>query len=67
MRNQIEYITINKKVRNSITQMKGYPGADSGSGHVAIVATLRLKLRKLQQNKSADTLQCKMEEGRKAK
>ena len=36
--------------------MKGYPGADDGSDHVPIVATLRLKLRKLHTTKSANKL-----------
>ena len=47
---QIDYITINNRFRNSILHVKCYHGADGGSDHVAIVATLRLKLRKLQIN-----------------
>ena len=43
--------------RNSIVHVKGYPGADGGSDHVPIVATLRLKLRKLHTKKSANKLQ----------
>ena len=46
VRNQTDYITINKKSGNSIQQEEGYPGADGGSNHVPIVATLRLKLKK---------------------
>ena len=42
VRNQIDYITANKRFRNSILQVKGYPGADGGSDHVPIVATLRM-------------------------
>ena len=42
---EIDYITINKRFRNSILQVKGYPGTDGGSDHVLIVATLRMKLR----------------------
>ena len=40
--------------------MKGYPGADGGSDHVPIVATLRLKLRKLHTTKSANKLQVQL-------
>ena len=45
VRNQTDYITINTRFRNSILQVKGYPGADGGSDHVPIVATLRMNLR----------------------
>ena len=47
VRNQIDYITMNKRFRNAITQVKGYPGADCGSDHVPIVATMKVKLRTL--------------------
>ena len=60
MRNQIDYITINKRFRNSILQVKGYPGADGGSDHVPIVATLRMKLRMLKQKKAGDKLDTKL-------
>ena len=57
MRNQIDYITINKRFRNSIQQVKGYPAADGGRDNVPIVATLKMKLRMLKQNKSGDKLE----------
>jgi len=57
VRNQIDYITINKRFRNAVTQVKSYPGADCGSDHNPIVATLRVKLRKLQKQKSQPKLQ----------
>ena len=60
VRNQIYYITINKKFRNSILQVKGYPGADGGSAHVPIVATLRMKLRILKQKKADDKLETQL-------
>ena len=52
-RNQIDYITINKRFRNSIVQVKTYPGADCGVGcdHVPVVATMRLKLKKIKKRK----------------
>ena len=45
VRNQIDYITISKRFRNAITQVKGYPGADCESDHVPIVPTMKVKLR----------------------
>ena len=48
-RNQIDYITINKRFRNSIMQIKTYPGADCGVGcdHVPLVAIMKVKMKKL--------------------
>ena len=46
--------------RNSILQVKSYPGADGGGDHVPIVATLRLKLRKLHTKKLANKLQVQL-------
>ena len=43
IRNQIDYITINERFRNLITQVKTYPGADANSDHVPAVATIRLR------------------------
>ena len=43
--------------RNSILQVKGYPGADGGSDHIPIVVTLRLKLHT---KKSANKLQAQL-------
>ena len=40
--------------------MKGYPGADGGSDHVHIVATLRIKMRMLKQKKSGDKLKTQL-------
>ena len=57
VRNQIDYITMNKRFRNAITQVKGYPGADCGSDHVPIVATMKVKLRTLKRNKADVKLQ----------
>ena len=42
---------MNKRFRNAITQVKGYPGADCGSDHVLIVATMKVKLRTLKGKK----------------
>ena len=52
VRNQIDYITINKRFRNSIRQVKTYPGADCAGGcdHVPVVVEMRVKLKKLKKN-----------------
>ena len=57
VRNQIDYITMNKRFHNAITQVKGYPGADCGSDHVPIVATMKVKLRTLKRKKADVKLQ----------
>ena len=48
-KNQIDYITINHRFRNSVKKVKTYPGSDCGIGcdHVPVVATVNLKLKKM--------------------
>ena len=50
-KNQIDYITINKRFRNAVIQTKGFPGADCNSDHDLLVATVKLKLKKTKQSK----------------
>ena len=45
-RNQIDFITINKRFRNSVVDVKTYPGADINSDHAPLVADMYLKLKK---------------------
>jgi endonuclease/exonuclease/phosphatase family metal-dependent hydrolase len=47
VRNQIDFITINKRFRNSIKNVKTYPGADCGEGcdHVPVVAEMKVKVK----------------------
>ena len=43
VRNQIDYITINRRLfRHSIHQVKGHPETDYESDHVPIVATMKV-------------------------
>ena len=53
VRYQIDYITMNTRFRNAITQVKGYPRPDRGSDHVPIVTTMKVKLRTFKR-KNAD-------------
>lgn len=46
----MDFITINKRFRNAIRQVKTYPGADCNSNHVKVVVTLLVQLRKLTRN-----------------
>jgi len=42
--NQIDHITISKKWRRSLLDMRSYRGADVASDHYLVVAQLKLKL-----------------------
>ena len=44
-KNQIDYISISQRYRNGLLSTKTYPGADCGTDHVPVVATLRFKLK----------------------
>ena len=52
-KNQIDYITINKRFRNAVTKVKTSPGADCGGNcdHVPVVALVNLRLKKLRRAK----------------
>ena len=44
-------MTISRRFRNSIIQIKTHPGAGCGSDHVPVVAGIKLKLKKLKSRK----------------
>ncbi|XP_017302944.1 craniofacial development protein 2-like [Diaphorina citri] len=46
-KNQIDFICVNNRFRNSITNAKSRPGADCGSDHNPVIINLRIKLKKL--------------------
>src|SRR6218665_1449914 len=46
-RNQIDYILINKRWKSTIRDVRTKPGADCGTDHELLVATLKTKLKKL--------------------
>uniref|UniRef100_A0A8D8SN59 Craniofacial development protein 2 n=1 Tax=Cacopsylla melanoneura TaxID=428564 RepID=A0A8D8SN59_9HEMI len=45
IRNQIDYITINARYRNSVKGVKTYPSADINSDHNILIADLKLKFK----------------------
>lgn len=47
IRNQIDYILIDKRYRNGISNVKTYPGADVGSDHSPVVGTIFIRLKKI--------------------
>ncbi|XP_048483641.1 craniofacial development protein 2-like [Plutella xylostella] len=47
VRNQIDFILVNKRYRNSFKAVKTYPGADVGSDHNPLVGTVTTKLKRL--------------------
>jgi len=46
-RNQIDYVIVNRRFRNAVLNAKAYPGADCNSDHNPVIATVRLKLKKI--------------------
>ena len=54
MRNQIDCATINKRFRNSVTQVKTKPGANCGRGcnHVPVVAQMKVKVKKVKKSRN---------------
>lgn len=46
VRNQIDYIMVNKRYRNSCTAVKTYPGADLQSNYVPLVGTFKIKMKR---------------------
>ena len=54
-RNQIDYILINKRWKSTINDVRTKPGADCGTDHELLVATLKIKLKKLRNGKSETT------------
>ena len=46
-KNQIDYILIDKRYRNSVTKSKARPEADCGSDHNPVVADVETKLKKI--------------------
>ena len=46
-RNQIDYICINQRFRNGVTQCKTIPSADCNTDHILLVAKIVLRLKKI--------------------
>lgn len=47
VRNQIDFVLVNKRFKNSFKSAKTYPGADVNSDHNPVVAIIHTKMKKL--------------------
>lgn len=47
IRNQIDYTLVNRRYRNSCSSVKTYPGADLQSDHNPLVATFKVRMKKI--------------------
>ncbi|KAG1651907.1 Craniofacial development protein 2 [Nymphon striatum] len=45
-RNQIDYFLIRKRFKNSVVNIRTYPGADINSDHSPVIANMHIKLKK---------------------
>ena len=50
-KNQIDYIMINKRYRNSVKNAKARPGADCGSDHNPVAINIKTTLKRMKKNK----------------
>ena len=50
-RNQIDYITVNRRYRNTVRDIRTHPEADCNSDHNMLVGNIRVKLQRLKQHK----------------
>ncbi|CAG9837263.1 unnamed protein product [Diabrotica balteata] len=46
IRNQIDYMLVNKRYRNSCTCVKTYPVADTNSNNVPVVGSFKVRMKK---------------------
>jgi len=55
-RNQIDYISIAQRWKTSLMNCRTYPGADCGTDHQLLVATVKVRLAKRQRQQSIPPL-----------
>lgn len=51
IRNQIDFILMNKRFRNSCLSIRTYPGADINSDHCPLVSVIRVRMKKVKVKK----------------
>jgi len=50
-RNQIDYIKVNRRYRNTVRDIRTHPEADCNSDHKMLVGNIKVKLQRLKQHK----------------
>ena len=56
VRNQIDFIMVSRRFRNSFKSVKTYPGADIGSDHNPVVGTIKLRLKSIPKKKNTNSI-----------
>lgn len=56
LRNQIDFVTINTRFRNSVLSAKAYPGCDINSDHNSVVITIRVRLKKVAKTRGKEKI-----------
>lgn len=56
IRNQIDFIMINKRFRNSFTEVKTYPSVDAATDHNLLLGSMNIRLKIIEQAKSRPKL-----------
>lgn len=59
VRNQIDYVAINRRFKNTITKVTTLPGADVGSDHNPVVANIKVRLAKAKRKNTKKSLNIK--------
>src|SRR5688572_5360145 len=58
-RNQIDYVLIKQRWKSTVRDVQTRPGADCGSDHELLVATLKMKLKRLKRGERLIRYECK--------
>ena len=59
-RNQIDYITINRRFRRAVTKARTYPGADCNTDHTLLSVDVRVTLKKPKKKQSKPKINIKI-------
>ena len=52
IKNQIDYILVDKRYRNGVPNSKSRPGADCDSDHNPVIVTMKIRLQRVKKGKN---------------